>query len=390
MESSQLKDLSVIFLVLCLLTIIIWLPFYLGLSNFLGLDFSGGFNLIYRNFDSLEYVVIAKTWYNPQEIAKYPLNLPAIYYASRFPLFPGLIWVFAPLLGFLKSMIFVSFIFTYLSAAMFYLLVKTFSLTKSPLFLSLVFLMLPARWLVVHSIGSSETVFIFLTLACFYFLLKYERSANWTLIHLSALFGGLAVFTRPTGVLLFLSIGLYILIKNFFIDKKQSLRNIGSLILRYHPYLLMPLSLGFVFLIYLNSFGDFFAFFHSGDNIHLQFLPFSVFNKHQSWVGDIWLEDIIYTLIVSLLGGIFLFKQKLYSLSIFVLTLTTASIFISHRDISRYILPVFPFCLIAFEKLLTSKEFRIVVVIIFLGLVLYSQNFLIENTAPVADLSIFN
>ena len=58
-------DLLIIILSTLIITFLIWLPHFLKLENFYGLNFSEGINTIYRNYDGLEYVVIAKTWYNP-------------------------------------------------------------------------------------------------------------------------------------------------------------------------------------------------------------------------------------------------------------------------------------------------------------------------------------
>ena len=83
-------------------------------------------------------------------------------------------------------------------------------------------------------------------------------------------------------------------------------------------------------------------------------------------------------------------NQTLRPLGIYVLTYVTASIFIAHRDISRYVLPIVPFVLIAFEKVITTKEFKIVLAIMLLGIYLYSQNFLLQNTAPFPNLEYYN
>ena len=107
-------------------------------------------------------------------------------------------------------------------------------------------------------------------------------------------------------------------------------------------------------------------------------------------MGNIWLEDIIYILILGFTGGLALFKQKLYPLAFFVLTYLGASTLVAHRDISRYVLPIFPFVLIAFEKYLVSKEFKIVLAIIILAIYLYAQNFLLANTAPFPNPNIFD
>lgn len=386
---KYIKDSLIIVSAVVLITILIWLPHILRVDNLFGLNFSNGFSTIYRNFDGLEYIVIAKTLYNPSLIAGIPQHLPDIYFASHFPLYALVILLFAPILGFLKSMLFVSVLFTCLSAVGFYFLVRDFKLSQNPLFLSLVFLILPARWLVVHSIGSSEPLFIFLVLITFYCFLKFEENSKWLWIHLAAFFGLLAQLTRPPGILLFIGLITYILFKSFSL-RPGNVKDFFKLVIKYYPLILIPIGLVTVFAWYGNSFNDFFAYFHSGDNIHLTFPPFQVFNKHQFWVGDIWLEDLVYIFILGFLGVFMLFKQRLYSMGIFVLVYLVAASMVVHRDISRYVLPIAPFVLIAFQKVLITKEFKIILIILTLAVYLYSQNYLIENVAPVSDLSVFN
>ena len=174
------------------------------------------------------------------------------------------------------------------------------------------------------------------------------------------------------------------------LKEKVSLNQFFKQLKIYYPLLLIPLGLVLIFTWYHFTYNDFFAYFHSGDNIHLTFPPFQVFNIAQPWVGDIWLEDIIYIYILGFLGGLTLLKQKLYPIGFFVLSFFIASILVAHRDISRYTLPAFPFLLIAYEKVLTSKEFKIVLLIVALGIYLYSQNYILQNTAPFPNPNLFN
>lgn len=388
--NKTIKDLLYILLATLGITFLIWLPHLLNLSNFWGLNFSNGFLTIYRNFDGLEYVIISKTFYNPDLIAILQQSLPAHYFASHFPGYSILIALFAPILGYLKSMLFVSLISTILATWSFYLLVRDFKLTSHPLFLSLLFLVLPARWLVVHSVGSSEPLFLILIIIAIYFFMKFEQSGKKVELIYAALAGLLAQMTRPPGILLFISLMAFVHWRFYLQEKVLGLKKAWLNHLKYFPMILIPLGLLGVFYLYSKTYGDFWAYFKSGDNIHLTFPPFAVFNKHQFWVGDIWLEDIVYIFILGFLGGVTLWRKKLYPLAFFVLTYLTAAIFVAHRDISRYILPVTPFVLIAFEKVLTSKEFKIILPIILLAIYLYSQNFILNNTAPIPNLSLFN
>ena len=61
---------------------------------------------VYQNYDGLLYVVPAKAGYNAKNIENLRLefNLPTEYYPAHLPLYPFLISLFAPVLGFLKSM----------------------------------------------------------------------------------------------------------------------------------------------------------------------------------------------------------------------------------------------------------------------------------------------
>lgn len=409
--SKTAKDLSILLFSSLFITLLVWLPHILRLDLY-GLNFQEGFNTIYRNFDGINYIVIAKSLYQEQIISSLPQDLPHTYYAAHFPLYSVLILIFSPLLGFLKSMLFVSVISTIASAIAFYFLVRDFKLTDQPLWLSLVFLVLPARWLVVHSVGSAEPAFIFFTISSIYFFLKHEErkiyfraesekassalgeaaSSAYLNITFAGIFGLLAQWTRPPGILLFIAFAIFIFWKNYSKNIGKFLfQSVKDSFLNYLPLAMIPLGLLSIFILYQYTYGDFFAYFHSGDNIHLTFPPFQVFNINQFWVGDIWLEDIVYTYLLGLLAGIMLLKtEKLKVLGIYVLTYIGASLFVAHRDISRYVLPVFPFVLIAFEKILVSKEFKIVLAILALGIYLYAQNFIIANIAPIPNLQFFN
>lgn len=388
--AKSVKDCITLALLTLGLTFLIWLPHLLVLPNFWGLNFKEGFNTIYRNFDGLEYVVIAKTWYDPSALARIPQQLPANYFASHFPGYAILIAAFAPFLGFLKSMLLVTVLSTIASTWAFYFLVRNLKLTSHPLLLSCIFLILPARWLIVHSVGSSEPLFIFLVISSLYFFIRFEGTGHYFDIVLAAVLGLSAQITRPPGILLFIALFLYIHWRLLTQTKTIGLKKAWLNHLKYFPIILIPVGLLGVFYFYGQTYGDFWAYFKSGDNIHLTFPPFQVFNKSQFWVGDIWLEDIVYIFILGFLGGMFLIKQKLYALAFFVLTYLTASIFVAHRDISRYLLPIAPFVIIAFEKVLISREFKIVLAILAIAIYFYSQNYIINNVAPIPNLTDFN
>lgn len=386
---KTLKEITLLALITILSTFIIWIPHIFKFSNFYNLDFQGGFENIYRNYDGIEYVIIAKTFYNPQLISQLPQSLPDIYYAAHFPGYSLLILIFAPILGFLKSMLLISLLSTITAVVSFYYFVKDFKLTSNPFLLSLFFLFLPARWIIQRSIGSAEPLFITFVILTLYFFLKFEYHQKFLFIMLTGLFGFLAQLTRPPGILIFIALSIYIFWKEL-IKQNNFKQNLKLIIKNYFPLLLIPVGLLFIFVLFYFVYNDFFAYFHSGDNIHLTFPPFQVFDKNQYWVGEIWLEDIIFVLLLGFYGGILLIKGNYKPLGFFTLTYLLATTLVSHRDISRYALPIFPFILIAFQRVITSKEFKIALAIIIPALYLYTQNFLINNTAPFPNLEYFD
>lgn len=298
----------------------------------------------------------------PVEIA-----LPPNYFAAHLPLYPAFIRLFAPIVGYLKSMIFVNIMFTMVLAVFFYEFLKRLTITKYPLALVTVFLFLP-RFLPVRVVGSPESLFILLILVSIFF---FEKKRYW----LAGLFGGLSVLTKSPGILLTFAYGL-VFLERIIKEKRFNFNWFGIA--------LIPGGFLLLCLIYLSQYGDFFAYFNSGDNIHVVG-PFAAFNSHKMWIGTAWLEEILFYLFMYLLAIVTLKDSKYRSFFYFPLVFFTATIFVEHRDIARYSLPLWPFACIAFEKFFTSKKFLIVAAIILPGIFMYAWNFLQYNILPIAD-----
>jgi len=374
------RDLLLITLISLFSTFIIWLPFFLRISNFWQMNLpTDGMATVMKNFDGLYYVVIAKSLYRQQFINPlFSFNLPAIYYAAHFPLYPILIRIFAPIFGYLWSMLSVNLMASVLMAMVFYLFVKEFKYSSSPFWLTIIFLFLPARWLVVRSVGSPEPLFILFLLSSFWF---FKKKNYW----LAGLFGGLTQLTKSPGILLFVAYGIYLLWENRAEIKKSFSASMIRIIKTAYPLLLIPLALLCLFAYYRFTYHDFWAYFHSGDNLHLFWPPFQIFNRGARWVGTYWLEDVIYIYLLSILGVVYLFKQKKIDLGMFTAIFFFTTLFVAHRDISRYSLPMVPFLIIAFEPFLVKKEFKIAFWVIIIPIFLYTINFIAGNTLPIAD-----
>jgi len=196
-----------------------------------------------------------------------------------------------------------------------------------------------------------------------------------------------SVLTKSPGVLLFIALfttiiaprlktlatrGIKIFIKNLRLKKTWGLG-------------LIPVGLLIVFSIYSYTFGDFFAYFKSGDNIHLFFPPFQIFNYSAPWVGTFWLEEIIFVYLLGAIGVHKLKSLKNKSLYYYSLIFFTSILFIAHRDIMRYALPITPLMLIAYKDTILSKEFKIAFGIIIIPIFLYSLAFISQNAMQISN-----
>ena len=351
-------------------SLLVWLPFLLKSSNWFGLAIpSSNFQYVLRHFDGPLYVVAAKTLYDPEAIVNLGLEnmLPPIYFAAHLPLYPLLIRLVTPVFGYLKSMLFVNILFSCLLALLFYECVKRFNLTKHPLLLTTIFLFLP-RFLVVRSVGAPESLFMFFILGS---LFAFEKE-NYLL---AGLFGGLASATKTPGILLFATY-ILVLIERF-IRKRRINGGVGLL-------LFIPSGLLAVFFLYFQRYGDFFAYFKSGDNIHLV-APYAVFNFQKIWVGTAWLEDIVFYFFLYVLTALFLKESRYRSFFYFSVVFTLAVLFVQHRDIARYSLPLWMMFCITFERFLTSKKFIYASIILLPAIYMYAWNFMLFNIMPISN-----
>ncbi len=345
-----------------------------------------GMMSIYKHYDGPLYIIVAKTFYNPEKIRdlKLEINLNEKYFAAHLPGYPLLIRVVKEariIGGYLRSMVFVNLLFTIFLAWFFYYFIKVFKISRLPLIHVIVFLFLP-RFLVVRSVGAPESLFILLILLSLYFFEKEKYL-------LAGIFGGLATITKTPGILLFFA--YFLVLAEKFLQSFEHRERKMQLIKDYLHYfwiLLIPLALLAVFAFYWRQYQDFFAYFNSGDNIHLVY-PFSVFDFKKSWVGTAWLEDVLFYYFIYGLAVVNLKNTKYRSFFYFSLIFFLAIIFVQHRDISRYSLPLWPMAIISFKNFFSSKEFLIVSLILLPAIYFYALNFLQYNIMPISDWSAF-
>lgn len=362
-------------------TIFVWLPFFARLKSFWGIPLpQSGMATIVSNYDGPIYMVIAKSLYNPEFIKwNFQFPLPLEYYAAHFPLFPFLIRIFSVFIGFPYAMLFITVVASVIATYFFYKFIRQYQDEGNSLFLTLVFSTFPARWLIVKSVGSAEPLLIAGVIASIY----YFQNKKYLL---AGLWGAVAQLAKPPGILLFAAYLFAIFVpttKNAITTNKNTLNLIN--VKKYWPILLIPLSLTLVFLLFGVQLKDFWAYFHSGDNIHLMFPPFSVFNYSAPWVGTFWLEEIIFIYLLGILGLLKLIKERDYIISWFVGIFILFMLFVAHRDILRYALPVVPFIIKAYSNTLTTKEFKVAFAVLIIPIFLFSLAYISQNIMPISN-----
>lgn len=365
---------------------LIWTPFLLKTGSFWGIDFNHrSMQTIVTNFDGINFLVVAKTLYNPRTIevdyASILSGRSNLYFSAHYPGFPLLIKAFDIFLTGPNALLLAIIVSNILLASALFLFFKLLlDKDKLALYLTIIALFIPARMLSMRVVGSNESLFIFFVLTS---LIASARKKHW----LAAILGSASVLTRSPGILLF---GAYMVPSIINMWHKRKLE--WSSIL---PYFLIPLTLIGLWIVYGLMFGDFFAYFKVGGNINLYFPPFTVFGSHFDWVSGMWLEDIIYTYIFYAIGiGLFLTnyvkqRKELSVIGYFGMIYLTMIFFVVHRDISRYALPLAPIALAGFSPYLNSKYVKYGLAILLIPIFLYCFNFILNNVQPVMDWSAF-
>lgn len=379
---ENLKKIVTISLISLIPTLLLWLPFFFRFEKIWGIPLnSSGMATIVSNYDGPLYLVVAKTFYNKAAIsANYQFPLPTEYYAAHFPFFPFLIRLVSVFVNSPYAMLTVTLVSSILALYFFNKLAEEFTDKKTALYLTFVFAIFPARWLIVRSVGSADPLFVGAIIASLYYFKKQQYL--W-----AGIWGAIAQLTKSPGILLFASYFLCFLlpiIKRGVYAFKLNVFEKFNLKATY-PLLLIPISLLGVFSIYYFLTGDFWAYFHSGDNIHLGFPPFQIFNYSSPWVGTSWIEEIIFFYLFGALAIFKLFKDKEYEIGSFVAVFFFFLLFVAHRDLLRYALPIVPFVIIAFRDFLAKNEFKIALGVVIIPIFLFSLGFLAQNAMPISN-----
>ncbi|KKQ95791.1 MAG: hypothetical protein UV74_C0013G0396 [Candidatus Woesebacteria bacterium GW2011_GWB1_43_14] len=375
-----MKNFSKVFALTVLPVLVVWAPFYLHIKEFWSIPIpTDGMQTIASNYDGPLYIVIAKSFYNIEYIANnFAFPLPLEYYAAHFPLFPVIISALSIIFGHPWGMLVATLLGSFITLYYFFKLSKQFLSPDDAWWLTTVFAVFPARWLIVRSVGSPEPLFVGGIIASIFY---FRKKKYWH----AGIWGAVAQLTKSPGILLFVAYIIVTYYPKLKIIAAGNFKRSQLFKLKPLPILLIPLSLAVIFWLYSVRFGSFFAYFNSGDNIHLFFPPFQIFDYSQPWVDTHWLEEIIFIYIFGAMGTFKLFKEDDKTLAWFTAIFFTTILFVSHRDILRYSLPIVPFILIAYRNILVSREFKFTLAIIIIPIYLYSLAFIANNVMPIAD-----
>lgn len=350
-----------------------WAIFYLNIPGKIGFD-NVSLETVFANYDGPNYMVIAKCGYNKDCIGpNFSLPQPLEYYPAHFPGYPVLIKFFNNFTTGPKAMIFSTLLGSIFLSLVFYEFLKMFVKERKAYWLTILLLFFPARLFVLRSIGAPETWFLASIITS---ILFFKKDKIW----LSAIFVALAQTFKTPAVLLLASYGVMAIYE--WIKGKKFI----PVFKRYYPYILVPVTVLAIFYLYYLQTGNFWAYFQSGDNFHLNYLPYLVFISTKSWINTIWLEDIIYIFLIAIYGGYRLLKKYKFDIvAIFPLVFILATLLVAHRDISRYISPVYPFLFLAYAQFLNKKAIKVIMILLIPAIVLFGINFVCGNTAPISD-----
>jgi len=307
-------------------------------------------SIIAKYWDGPNYIEVAKTLYNiPQNHPFTPYGTTPAYFACHLPMYPLFIRLFA-FMSYPVSMIFVTLLFSVLATISFYYLLIEYKCVQSPLFSALISTFLPIRWLIYHSVGSTEPMFLFFVFSS---LLAYRKNK----IVLAMILASLSSVTRIVGILL---IAVYFI--EFIRTKRYKQLPLIAIIG-------IPLFLTFLF--YQYQFGDFFAYFSWNSkliNPHI----LSIYNTYAS-NGDLSHSAELYFAFYVIYGLGVLLLWRYPTLFIYSLIFYIFNLFVFHEDLSRYFLTITHFTfIVAYDKILNTPQFKIISIFVFYLALVYA------------------
>jgi hypothetical protein len=353
--------------------ILILVTITVGSWVLLALPLHEDLSVLYRYWDGPMYITVAKTFYNiPRDnpITNAYGWSPQVF-APFLLMYPLAIRLVAPILGYHWGMVFLSVAFSALAAVIFYTMLRDLELSDQPLWLAILFLFVPYRWLIYRSVGASEPMFLALLFLSL-FLFAKRRYA------LSFLAAAIACDTRIQGILL---VPTYLVL--ILIDRRLDLPNKVLLAL---GTLVIPVLFYLNLMLHAWRFGDFLAYLDVNRGmIHpVPFWQMVDHARHAASVGEYINSQLFLVLYAITLVGL----ARLWSIDrskvLFVYSLITF-IFVTlivDEDLSRFMIPVASFTwVLGFKEVWRDRKMQWVLPVILLLTYLYAWNLIPVNQA---------
>jgi hypothetical protein len=307
---------------------------------------------LYGYWDGPMYITVAKAFYRipPNNPIGRAYKWPTERFAPFLLGYPLAIRAVAPLLGYHWGSVALSVLFSGAACVLFYTLLRELGLSEHPLWLSVVFLFVPYRWLIYRSVGASEPMFMALTLLSLLLFCRRRYALSFGA-------AALACATRVQGICLVPTYGLMVLL-----DRERDLRGKVLLLLGVSA---IPVLLGLHGLLHDRAFGDWLAYLAVNKEL-IGPVPFKqiaeLFDSDDPWIW--YFGSPLYLLLyaITLLG-----LARLWRLDAGKVVFTYSAIafvflaFVTHEDLARYLIPIAPFTwVLGFKEVWEDARSRLV------------------------------
>jgi hypothetical protein len=311
-------------------TVVAWAPF------------AGRPEFLYRYWDGPHYAYLAKTLYDvPADHPFTAHDLMPAYYATHLPAYPLLIRALVPLTfgHYLPAMLLATLLCSVAAALLFYELLARWKLVQSPLWTAVLFSVLPPRWVIYHSVGATEPLFLCFVFGCL-LAVRTEREKT------ALLMAVLASLTRIMGILLVPVLLVYHLHR----------RRLGAALRA--P--IAGVGLLALFAWHHALYGDALAYFtrNVGQAGHVAMAPFAGLRGYAGSASTHSAELFLSMYLVYGVGTLALWRERL--LFLYCAAFLAFNAFVFHFDLSRMFLPMAPFALlVGYDAVLSKTPVRV-------------------------------
>lgn len=358
------KPYFIILLLVAISIFLVWLPFIFRIGPEKSDIKKYGFELVQRMYDGPLYAIAAKSLYRSDQIYKLQTFDPK-YFAIHPPGYPLLIKIASPIFGYLNGMLVVNLVGTVLLGwSLYYFFDKVLKISQ-PIYLTVLVLFTP-RMLISSATGSSEIIFILCSLLSVIFISKKKDA-------LAALPAFYASFTRMPGILLGVAVVIYLVLNR---------KNFRENMLMFLPMIASFAGFLTVCLFYLRQYGDFFAYFNSSVVVQTGII-YSQFFVNAKGVGDKYIEDILFYFGIGWYTLLSKFKTLPPFMVIFAWVMFGFILTISHREMSRYMLPLIPFLVAMQSDFMKKPLTKLVLLLLLPAIYLYVINFISNFSYPL-------